>query len=303
MSEPKPPSSNTSTVLFVVILCFACALILSFLATSLAPIQARSKELDIAKQQLTAAQIFNPEGYFQLQTESGTYEPGQWDPEKGMLVPDPNKKPASPADIYAVAKKRLIPYLTDAQGNVTTFEKAGINKDDYLAENAQKGYYALPEKLFFLILPNDPAAKKPIGAIIPLNGFGLWGPIYGYLAVANDGYTVIGTTWQGPAETPGLGAIIQEPSWQQQFSGKDIFLPAADGKPNLETAPLGIIVVKGKVSDVYGDTPRAHTAVDGITGATLTGNGVTAAFAESLAPYRPLLIKLHKSQGAIFDGS
>ena len=101
-------------------------------------------------------------------------------------------------------------------------------------------------------------------------------------------------------ETPGLGANIQDASWQAQFVGKKIFLPAADGETDFAKAPLGIVVVKGKVSDVYGDTARAETAVDGLSGATLTGNGVTNAFIDSLGPYRALLIELHKEES---DGS
>ena len=58
---------------------------------------------------------------------------------------------------------------------------------------------------------------------------------------------------------------------------------------------MGIIVVKGKVVDVYRNTPKAKSAVDGISGATLTSDGVTAAYKDSLTPYREFLIKVHKS--------
>ena len=60
---------------------------------------------------------------------------------------------------------------------------------------------------------------------------------------------------------------------------------------------MGIIVVKGKVSDVYGTTPKARSAVDGISGATLTGNGVTAAYHNSLTPYRAFLTKINEQSG------
>ncbi len=51
--------------------------------------------------------------------------------------------------------------------------------------------------------------------------------------------------------------------------------------------------MKGKVADVFDQTPRAKSAVDGMAGATLTGNGVTDAYKNALAPYRPFLIRIH----------
>ena len=103
----------------------------------------------------------------------------------------------------------------------------------------------------------------------------------------------IGISWYDQKETPGLGAVITEPKWQAQFFNKDIFLPNPDRKTNFELAPLGLTVVKGEVQNVMGDKPKAKTAVDGIPGATLTGTGVTKAYHESLAPYRPFLTRLN----------
>ncbi len=289
--------SSSFTVFFVVILCLVAALVLAVLATSLRASEERARALDRAKQILQSARIYNHAGYFEMKDKEGKYVPARYDEAKDALVPGDVADKAEPSSIYAVFQKRLKPMLTDAKGEVKTFEDAGIDLEDYIADNAKGGFSHLPEKLFYIIMPNE--GDTPEGYILPVNGFGLWGPVYGYIALEKNADTVIGTTWEGPAETPGLGAIIQEPSWQAEFDGKELFLPGADGKTDLSTAPLGIIVVKGKVDDVYGDTPRAKTAVDGITGATLTGNGVTAAMKTSLAPYRPLLIKLNKEA----DGS
>jgi Na+-transporting NADH:ubiquinone oxidoreductase subunit C len=110
--------------------------------------------------------------------------------------------------------------------------------------------------------------------VIPVNGFGLWDAIYGYLALDPNGDTVIGITWYDQKETPGLGANISETSWQSLFPGKVIFQESPDGSTDFKTAQLGITVVRGKVSEVYGDSPKAKSAVDGMAGATLTGNGV-----------------------------
>jgi len=107
---------------------------------------------------------------------------------------------------------------------------------------------------------------------------------------------VIGTTWYQMAETPGLGANIIEPRWQKQFFGKLVFHESPSGTTNFKTAPMGILVVKGKVQDVLGSSPKSKSAVDGISGATLTGDGVTAAYKDSMAPYRGLLMKLHEEK-------
>lgn len=293
MSERKPPTSSTFTLSFVVALCLAAALILAVTATALSGREALARELDRVKQILAATRIYNPAGYFQL-LEDGKWVPAKWDGER--LVPGTVKDRATPADIYAVSQQRLAPRLTDQAGDITTFAAADIDFDDYIAEHSKTGYADLPEKLFYLILPNgaNGGDVEPEGYVIPLAGFGLWGPIYGYLALEPNADTVIGNTWQAPLETPGLGSNIQEAGWQAQFEGKQIFLPSASGVTNFQKAPLGIVVVKGKVQDIYGDSPRAQTAVDGVTGATLTGNGVTEAFTASLGPYRSLLIALNQ---------
>lgn len=70
-------------------------------------------------------------------------------------------------------------------------------------------------------------------------------------------------------------------SWKAYLSRK------SDGKTDFKSAPLGILVVKGKVSEVLGNSPKSKSAVDGMAGATLTGNGVTEAYRDVLSPYRP----------------
>ena len=62
-------------------------------------------------------------------------------------------------------------------------------------------------------------------------------------------------------------------------------MESPDGKTDFKTAPLGITVVKGKVSEVLGNSPKAKSAVDGMAGATLTGNGVTDAYRDVLSAY------------------
>ncbi len=166
-----------------------------------------------------------------------------------------------------------------------------------------------PDKLFYAVLPNEKGVEKitdeeliknldnAYGFVIPVSGFGLWAPIYGFIAIGTKGDKVLGTTWYEHGETPGLGANIAEAWWQNQFFGKLIFQQSTGGKTDYQTADMGIIVVKGKVKDVFGNSPKSKSAVDGISGATLTGDGVTQAYRNSLIPYRGFLSKRTTSEG------
>ena len=97
----------------------------------------------------------------------------------------------------------------------------------------------------------------------PISGKGLWSTIYGYLALEKDLSTVKGVTFFRHGETPGLGGECEKQWFQDNFKGKQLIV---DGKPQFE-------VVKGKVADRF---PQGNNhAVDGISGATITGNGIT----------------------------
>lgn len=308
----KKVPSDSEIIFFIIIMCFSCGFLLAVVAYGLNKPQQKAKEFDQNKQMLIAAKILNHKGYFELLDEEGNLVPALFDMNKKILVPSeegtlPTK--ATDEQIDLLSKIRIRPLLTDDQGTLFTLESKNVDLAQYLTENKKKGYASLPLKLTYAILPNDDSAEKTSAEeiteelgkaqmfVVPISGFGLWAPIYGYLAVGRDGDTVIGTTWYEMAETPGLGANITEEKWQRQFYGKVVFQESADGTTDYKTAPLGIIVVKGKVQDVYGSNPKSKSAVDGMSGATLTGDGVTAAYANSLTPYRGFLVKLHESVG------
>lgn len=99
--------------------------------------------------------------------------------------------------------------------------------------------------------------------ILPIHGNGLWSMMYAFIALETDGNTIAGITYYEQGETPGLGGEIENPRWRAQFVGKQLF--DADNQPALK-------VVKGgaRPGDVHG--------VDGLSGATLTGNGVQGTF-------------------------
>ena len=99
--------------------------------------------------------------------------------------------------------------------------------------------------------------------ILPVYGYGLWSTMYGYVALAGDANTIVGLRFYQHGETPGLGAEIDNPQWQRLWQGKQIYGDA--GEPVIE-------VVKGQAAR---SGEGATYQVDGISGATLTGRGVT----------------------------
>lgn len=303
MSEQQLPKqtapTNAQVMTFVAILSLVCALVLSILASALKEPQEIAKELDRSEQMLISAQIMNHMGNFLMLDDKGEHVPAKY-AGKGVLVPGSKEDRASRQEILEVYKRRLRPFLVDGKGNVTTFAKAGIDEDDYVNKYKKSGYYRQPYKLMYEILPNPKKGEsetkegeKPIGYVIPVNGMGLWDAIYGYIAIEPDGDTIIGIAWYEQKETPGLGANIADAPWQSEFPGKKIFLESPDGKTDFKAAPVGITVVKGKVAEVLGETLKAKSAVDGMPGATLTGNGVTTAYRDVLSAYRPFFIKIH----------
>lgn len=298
MSQPRT-FTNTFTLSFMIVLSVVCALILSALASALKNPQEEAREIYRSKQMLVAAQVYNLDGhYFQMKNEEGKYVPAKYE-TGGVLVPGTTQDIATQDQILDIYRRRIRPFLVDKEGKLTTFQDADINEMTYTHEFKKRGYYLQPEKLIYEILANPKSANDADaeieGYIIPVNGYGLWDAIYGYLAIAPDGITVIGISWYEQKETPGLGANISESPWQSLFPGKKIFQMAANpADTNLKLAPIGITVVRGKVSEVYGDSPKAESAVDGMAGATLTGNGVTSAYKDVLEAYRPFLITVNE---------
>lgn len=116
--------------------------------------------------------------------------------------------------------------------------------------------------------------------IIPLRGTGLWGPIWGNIAVQDNFSTVIGVTFGHKGETPGLGSEIDTKNFQVQFVNKEIF---KDGKFQ------SIKVVKGGIVTLP-DNMHIH-GVDAISGGTITSDAVSEMLANCLENYVPFINK------------
>lgn len=130
------------------------------------------------------------------------------------------------------------------------------------------------EKQRFHVFVAEIDGKKKY--IFPVYGVGLWGAIWGYVALNSDKNTVYGVYFSHASETPGLGAEIAGVHFQDEFHGK---------KTLREDGNIALSVVKsGKVED-------ATCQVDGISGGTITSLGVDAMLKECLTNYKEFLIK------------
>lgn len=124
--------------------------------------------------------------------------------------------------------------------------------------------------------------EKGTKYILPVYGSGLWGPIWGYVALDADGSTVYGAYFAHQGETPGLGAEIEKPAFSDQFDGKQMF---KDGVYK----PVAV-VKKGQKA------PNGEDYVDGVSGGTITSKGVSAMLNDCLMPYEAYLTNLRNQQ-------
>ncbi len=127
---------------------------------------------------------------------------------------------------------------------------------------------------------NLPVFKAQLGdgsikTIIPVRGKGLWGPIWGFVALDEDLNTIYGTSFDHKGETPGLGADINRPFFEDQFKGKKLF--AGD--------TYKLIVYKGGKGAAANAGDLVH-GVDAISGGTITSKGLEDMMKDCLSPYQ-----------------
>jgi Na+-transporting NADH:ubiquinone oxidoreductase subunit C len=113
-------------------------------------------------------------------------------------------------------------------------------------------------------------ADGTAGIAVRLDGKGLWGPIWGYAVISEDGQTLKGVSFDHKSETPGLGAKITDESFLNSFKGKKLY--DIDGKF------VSVRVLKPGTSAEIAEENR----VDAISGATITSRGVDAMMTEGL---------------------
>jgi Na+-transporting NADH:ubiquinone oxidoreductase subunit C len=115
--------------------------------------------------------------------------------------------------------------------------------------------------------------------ILPVEGKGLWGPIYGYVSLKSDMNTIYGVTFDHKGETPGLGAEINTPGFEGMFPGKQLFE---------NDKFVSVMVLKGgaKSGDLHG--------VDAISGGTITSKGLEKMLLDCIVKYNYYLLKNRK---------
>lgn len=114
--------------------------------------------------------------------------------------------------------------------------------------------------------------------VVPVYGAGLWGPIWGYVALDADGSTIYGAYFAHEGETPGLGAEIEKPAFSDQFRGKVLWKDGVFYPVN---------VLKRGVKPAAGED-----YVDAVSGGTITSKGVASMLDSGLTPYKAYLKKL-----------
>ena len=183
---------------------------------------------------------------------------------------------AAPADdqVKDTYEKYIIQdLLVDAQGNIVD-STANVAFDVDMKKNVKLAERQLPVMKCTM---DDGSVKY----VLPVYGAGLWGPIWGYVAVNDDGNTIYGANFSHEGETPGLGARIAEQPFQDEFRDKHLFVGG-------EFKSVAVLKKGQKATN-------GAEQIDALTGATITSRGVSDMMADCLAPYEAFLKRL---QGA-----
>ena len=165
-------------------------------------------------------------------------------------------------------------YLVDNEGNKVEGTE-GTTPDDPAFSTEAGGENAAGLPVF------EANIEGSLKYVLPMEGAGLWGPIWGYLAVDADGSTIYGSEFGHASETPGLGAEIVTPAFRSQFAGKELIK---------DNEFRSVAVVKP------GQTVANRDYVDGISGGTITSKGVDGMLLQSIGAYDKFLMNLHAAQ-------
>jgi Na+-transporting NADH:ubiquinone oxidoreductase subunit C len=232
--------SNKATFLFSSGMVVVIAIMLSVAAISLGPYQARNMRIEKMENILSTVAI-----------------------------------KSSPKDAEVLFAKNITQQVVlNSKGEIVTGEIQAFNID--LKKELDKAKTGNADKELFPMFVCNKEGKSFY--IIPVRGKGLWGPIWGYIALEQDMNTVYGVSFGHKGETPGLGAEIETEKFQKQFIGKKIL----DENGNF----VSVQVIKG------GAAPNNIHGVDAVSGATITSNGVTEMFKRTLSNYIPYFKKM-----------
>jgi Na+-transporting NADH:ubiquinone oxidoreductase subunit C len=269
--------SLEKTIAIAVALCLVCAVLVSMAAVALKPIQVSNKELDMKKNILDVAGLLNPDTNIE-NTFKDRIESKLVDLETGDYVESMD------ANAYDQRKAAKDPALSIV-----------------IPKEKDTAHIRVKAKIAKVFLVKDAGAVKSI--ILPINGYGLWSTLYGFLSLDPDGQTIQSINFYDQAETPGLGGEVVNPNWRALWKGKKVY--AVTDQASLEKGLIGeadvgepaIALIKGTV-----DTSKAGAEyqVDGLAGASLTSTGVTnlVRYWMSKEGFAPYLAKVRTVKGA-----
>lgn len=228
------------TVIFAGVVCFACSIFVATSAVGLKEKQDSNEKLDRQKKVLDVAGLLDAET---AQSATAIQEKYQ-----------------------ALIKPELVSLTADKDGceglEIDGFDQQKLSKDPAHSIKAGKNQakvQRIPNCALIFKVRSEAGKDDVSTLILPVEGKGLWSTLYGYIALDPTGVDVKGLTFYKHAETPGLGGEVDNPKWKKQWAGKKAF-EEGDNNPKL-------YVQKGQAKDKY--------SVDGLSGATLTSNGVT----------------------------
>ena len=250
---------------FAAAVCLVCAVVVSSAAVALADRQARNAALDRQRNVLLAAGLAD-DGE-RLDAEAVAARSAAVTPVVVTLATGGVAEDVDPAAFDQRAASIDADRSASAPDNV-----AGIQR--------------LPHEAL-VYEARDGAGRLDL-VVLPVEGLGLWGTLYGFVALEGDLRTVRGLTFYEHKETPGLGGEVDNPRWKALWPGRLAF--------DDELGPA-IGVVKGPA----GSVDEAPYAVDGLSGATITSRGVTNLLRFWLGPagFGPYLARLRGEGGAV----
>ena len=263
--------TNTYIFVFASVMVIVVAAILSLVASLLKPIQNKNEELEKMKSILASVHIEstakNAEELFQ-----------KYIPESYVINPEGDKiSNLNAFDVDMTKQQNKIQEIKQLESSLgekveSPFKKfmskfiefKGIDTKKVIAKKSEEE----KERQLPVYICNK---ENETYYIFPLRGKGLWGPIWGYVALKPDMNTIYGVTFDHKTETPGLGAEISTLGFQQQFTNKKLL---KDGKF------VSIDVAKG------GASPEDINAVDAISGGTITSKGLQKMLFNCLSSYQ-----------------
>jgi len=224
------------TITVTLIMCLVASILVAGSAVLLKPLQVTNKAIDFKKNVLKVAGIYDASKSVDSQFEQ----------------------------IQVKIVDLRTGKFTDAIADVEKFDQSASAKKPELSEklNSEEDIAKIlrREKYAKVFLVNDENGLNKI--ILPVRGYGLWSTMSGFIAVDKDLNTVKGFGFYSQGETPGLGGEVDNPKWKSLWVDKKVYSSSGDVK---------LTVVKGHVDE---STPEAEYKVDGLSGATLTSNGV-----------------------------